>query len=218
MEDRLDRLHARARAHPVFQRLAVVTRILLALGFIPTSLVKIMGRPFTTLGLDTSVGYFFDALHRTGAWWQFIGWAQLTAAVLILIPATSTLGAVIFFPIILNIFVITVAVGFTGTPFITGPMLVAGLFLLCWDWDRLKLLFFPPARRPAVVRWRPTRLEMAGYVLGGLAGLVVMSAVRGLMPRAVTLPALATGAVAALLVLAGWMQAARSPGAVRASR
>ncbi|MEZ4416861.1 MAG: DoxX family protein [Gemmatimonadota bacterium] len=218
MEAFLDRLHAQARANPFFQRLAVVSRILLAVGFIPPSITKILGHRFTSLGLDTPVGYFFDALHRTGAWWQFIGWSQFTAGVLLLIPATATVGAVLFFPIILNIFVITVAVGFTGTPFVTGPMLLAAFFLLCWDYDRLKPMVWPTSRRdtPPLVL---TRVEIAGYLVGGAAALVVLTAIRGLVPRGVVLPALVTGALAALLVLAGWIQAAMrhtpDPGSVR---
>ncbi|MBD0320613.1 MAG: DoxX family protein, partial [Gemmatimonadetes bacterium] len=46
---------------------------------------------------------------------MLVGWAQLAGAILLLIPRTATLGALIFFPIILNIFVITVALHFTGT-------------------------------------------------------------------------------------------------------
>ncbi|HET6668759.1 MAG TPA: hypothetical protein VFH15_00875 [Pyrinomonadaceae bacterium] len=46
-----------------------------------------------------------------------------------------------YFPLILNIFVITVSMHFTGTPVITGLMLLANIYLLCWDYDRLKRVF-----------------------------------------------------------------------------
>ena len=80
----------------------------------------------------------FEAMYRTGFYWNFLGIAQLTAAVLLLFPRTATLGAVVYFPIILNIFVITVSMGFRGTPIIAGLMLLACTYLLCWDYDRLK--------------------------------------------------------------------------------
>ncbi|MEW6126006.1 MAG: hypothetical protein AB1757_03000 [Acidobacteriota bacterium] len=114
------------------------TRILLALGFTPSGLTKVLGNRFTVLGLDNPVGFFFEAFYRTGFYWNFIGLAQLTAALLLLIPRTTTLGAVIYFPIILNIFLITVSMHFTGTPVITGAMLLASIYLLCWDFDKLK--------------------------------------------------------------------------------
>jgi hypothetical protein len=58
-----------------------------------------------------------------------------------LIPRTATLGALVYFPIILNFFIIMVSMHFTGTPFITGLMLLANIYLLCWDYDKLKCLF-----------------------------------------------------------------------------
>ena len=58
------------------------------------------------------------------------------AALLLIIPRTALLGAVIYFPIILNICVLTYAVRFEGTRIAT-LMLLANLFLLVWDYDRL---------------------------------------------------------------------------------
>lgn len=71
----LDRLHARVRANPLLQRFTVCTRILLAVGFIPPSLVKIQGERFTTMPVEHPVGFFSEAMYRTGAHWNFIGWA-----------------------------------------------------------------------------------------------------------------------------------------------
>ncbi|HJR06022.1 MAG TPA: hypothetical protein VJ842_01900 [Pyrinomonadaceae bacterium] len=119
----------------------VCTRILLALGFLPSGLTKVVGNRFTVLGLDNPVGFFFEAMYRTGFYWRFLGLCQLAAALLLVIPRTATLGALVYFPLILNIFVITVSLHFQGTPFITGLMLLANLYLLCWDYDKLKHLF-----------------------------------------------------------------------------
>lgn len=219
MESFLDRLHARARGSFALQRLAIISRLLLALAFVPTALIKVQGLPFTVMGTDTPVGHFFDAMHRTGGYWRFIGWGQLLAGLLLLIPRTATLGAVMFLPIILNIFVITVALGFKGTPFVTGPMLLAAVFLLCWDYDRLKgLLFWPVERRVPVPAAVPvTRLELGGYLLGTAAGLVVLSAQRSLVPARLVLPALAAGGVAALLVLASWLHRLLTRGRIPAA-
>lgn len=126
-----------------------MTRILLCLGFLPSGLKKVLGEPFTILSPETPVGYFFDALHRAGFYYEFIGWAQITAALLLLFPRTAPLGAVLYFPIILNIWVITVAMHFRGTWVITSLMLLATTYLLCWEYDRLKALL--PLRRRAPI-------------------------------------------------------------------
>jgi hypothetical protein len=83
------------------------------------------------------LGHYFDALHLTGFYYTFIGVSQLTAALLLLIPRTTLLGAIIYFPIILNICVLTYATRFEGTRIAT-LMLLANVFLLCWDYARLK--------------------------------------------------------------------------------
>jgi len=211
MERLLDRLHGRVRAHPAFQRLAIISRILLALAFVPTGLVKLMGERFTLMGIDTPVGLFFEAMYQSGGYWTFVGLAQVVAGVLLLIPRTSTLGAVLFFPIVLNIFVITVALEFRGTPFITGSMLLASVFLLCWDYDRLKTVVWPPASSAARSQRVPIgRLERAGYIVGTAAGLGVLGWTRGFVPRALVPVFLGIGALAGVVVLIAWILAARA--------
>ena len=118
-----------------------MTRILLAIGFLPSGLKKALGQRFTLLGTDNPVGFFFEALYQTGVYWNFIGAAQLLAGLLLVIPRTTTLGAIIYFPIILNIFIITVSMHFQGTPFITGMMLLGSIYLLVWDFAKLKPVF-----------------------------------------------------------------------------
>ncbi len=141
----LDRLHERVVQHPFSHAFTWITRVLLFLAFFPSAIKKILNEPFTLLGPETSVCYFFDALHQTGWYYQFIGWAQIFAGVLLLIPRTSLLGALMYFPIILNIWAITVSMHFKGTWVITSLMLLANLYLLCWEYDRLK----------HILRWAP---------------------------------------------------------------
>jgi hypothetical protein len=83
------------------------------------------------------LGQYFDALLNTGYYYTFIGVGQVIVAILLLIPRTALLGAISSFPIILNICVLAYAVRFEGTRAATF-MLLANLFLLCWDYNRLK--------------------------------------------------------------------------------
>lgn len=211
-------LHSRARAKPWLQRFTIVTRILLAVAFIPTGLVKIQGERFTTLGPEHPVGYFFEAMYQTGLYWSFLGWGQLVAAVLLLIPRTATLGALLFLPIILNIFVITISIDFAGTPVVTGLMLLAVLNLLCWDYDRLEpalgAVLSPPASR-APDRAAVSRIgllsERGAYIAATLGGLTFFGAVRALIPREVAAPlALTLLAVAGALALLAGVAARRT--------
>lgn len=224
MEVFLDRLHARARSHPALQRLAVVSRLLLAVGFIPTGLVKILGHRFTT-GVDphSPIGAFFEAMYQTGAYWRFIGWAQLLAGVCLLIPRLTTLGAVLFLPVLGNIFVITVALRFTGTPILVGLMLLADVFLLCWDYDRLKAVVWAPTgaadvgRFPAGVPAGWSLLERAGYRVGIAAALGAFLWTRGLVPRVLLMPCLVLGLAAVGMVVTAWVRPGR-PSALDAQR
>ncbi|WP_261663555.1 hypothetical protein [Deinococcus sp. Marseille-Q6407] len=146
--DRPERWLAAWQGHRLAVPFTWLTRVLLWLAFLPSGLVKLMGQPFTTLPVSDPIGYFFDALLETGTYYQFIGAAQLLAGLLILIPRTAAVGAVLYLCIITNIFVLTVSLGFGGTTVITGLMLLAALYLLAWDYPRWRSLLAParPAR------------------------------------------------------------------------
>src|SRR4030095_10610294 len=125
---------------------AVFCRIALAASFLPTGFVKIMGERFAEgLPSNNPLGHYFDALYITGYYYTFIGISQLIIAILLLIPRTSLLGAMMYFPIIVNICVLTYATRFNGTR-MTTMMVLANLFLLVWDYDRLKHIL--PFKQP----------------------------------------------------------------------
>jgi uncharacterized membrane protein YphA (DoxX/SURF4 family) len=132
-----ERLHAELKRNKWLRYFSVFCRIALALGFIPSGIVKVTGERFTGLPSNHPLGHYFDALHLTGYYYTFIGVGQLLAALLLLIPRTALLGAIFYFPIILNICVLTYATRFEGTRIAT-LMLLANLFLLVWDYQRLK--------------------------------------------------------------------------------
>ena len=138
----LDRLHISVTRRWWTQLFTAFVRVLIGLAFIPPSIPKIMHKPFTVLPDSNPVGAYFNALYNTGYYYEFIGWSQLIAAILLLIPRTSHIGAMLFFPIIVNIAVLTNAVGFVGTWLITILMAIAGLYLVAWEYDRLKPLIF----------------------------------------------------------------------------
>src|ERR1051325_10367350 len=127
---------------------AVFCRVALALGFIPSGIVKITGERFTGLPSNHPLGHYFDALYLTGFYYTFIGVSQLAVALLLLIPRTALLGAILYFPLIFNICVLTYATRFEGTRIAT-LMLLANLYLLCWDYARLKYVLPLASSSPA---------------------------------------------------------------------
>jgi uncharacterized membrane protein YphA (DoxX/SURF4 family) len=135
----LDHLYAEYRRNQWLRYFAVFCRVALALGFIPSGIVKVTGERFTGLPANHPLGHYFDALYLTGYYYTFIGVGQLTVALLLLIPRTALLGAILYFPIIFNICVLAYATRFEGTR-ITTLMVMANLYLLCWDYARLKYI------------------------------------------------------------------------------
>jgi len=170
LEKTLDKIHASLTANKWLQIFTAVTRVLLAIGFIPPSIKKIMGQPFTILPDSNPVGHYFNALYQTGFYYEFLGWGQLVAALLLLFPRTAHLGALMFFPIIANIAVLTSSVGFAGTNYITAMMLLAATYLVAWDYDRLKaILFSKRQENPHFFKleflWLPLLFAVSGFAL-----------------------------------------------------
>lgn len=133
------------RQNRLAQLFIIYTRYLIGGAFVFASLIKIKGQRFTTeSGADSpidSAWHFFETMYASGLYWQFIGLGQLVAAFFLMTQRYARLGALLFLPIIGNIFVITLSYDFRGTPIITGLMLLANLMLVFWEWDDLKVIF-----------------------------------------------------------------------------
>jgi len=203
----LRRAHAWARSRPWLARFTLANRLLLAMAFLPTGLVKATGQRFTTIPVDNPIGFFFEAMYQTGPYWYFIGAVQVVAAVLLLIPATAALGALLFLPVGISVFLITWGVGFQGTTWITAGMLLAVVYLVCWDGDRVWAagaeLFGFGGGAGVLEGMHP--VELAGWTVGGAAGMGVFLVTRSFLPSDATRWFLVAGAAGGLLVLAGWV-------------
>lgn len=176
------------------------------MAFIPTGLVKATGQRFTLLPVENPVGFFFEAMYRTGPYWHFIGMMQIVASVLLFIPGTATLGALLFVPIILSIVLITWGIGFGATVWVTVGMLVSVIYLLCWDGDRVWMAassVVRPSDGPRLLAGA-TPVELTGWGLGGLTGMGLLLITRSFLPRSWTLPLFGLGVFAAFLVVVGW--------------
>ena len=174
--NRLEEIYYEAKSDKWFKGFAVFCRIAMAASFLPTGIVKIMGERFAEgLPSNNPLGHYFDALYLTGYYYTFIGITQAIIAILLLIPRTSLLGALMYYPIIINIFVLTYATRFDGTRLVT-MMVLACLYLLIWDYDRIKhILPFKqqPKTYPSVIK-KPLGKRLRIIFFGGCIAVLAI--------------------------------------------
>jgi uncharacterized membrane protein YphA (DoxX/SURF4 family) len=112
VSSRLYQTYHEAKGNKWFHYFATFCRIALAVAFIISASVKIRGERFAAgLPVNNPLGHYFEALLHTGYYYTFIGIGQLLIAILLLIPRTASLGALMYFPVALNICVLSYASG-----------------------------------------------------------------------------------------------------------
>lgn len=95
------------------------------------------------LGTETQLNpaFVFQSIMRIKSLWIAAAYAQLISGILLSTQRFATLGAILFFPVILCIFLITAYVGFKGTREITLLMMLGTVYLLIWDLKKLLPIF-----------------------------------------------------------------------------
>lgn len=140
----MEKIILRLKLRMGFQVFTIFLRYLLGIAFVWASILKVKGIRFEPHSGENmpigSLSYLLEAMYRSGFYWYFIGWGQLIAGLLIMSQIFSTLGAVVYFPIMLSIFVLTTA--FQAPVFLamTSLMLLSNIYLLLWDWNKLKFI------------------------------------------------------------------------------
>ena len=138
---KFDRFYLEIKSNRWYWYFSIFCRLILSIGFFTAGMVKIMDERFAS-GLSDlhPMGSYLEALYHTGYYYTFIGIAQVVSALLLLIPRTVVLGALLYFPIIINIWILSFAVRFEGS-FISSPLMVlANLYVLAWHYDKLKYI------------------------------------------------------------------------------
>ncbi|MGG8496842.1 hypothetical protein ACQY1Q_10520 [Tenacibaculum sp. TC6] len=156
------------------QLFIIYLRYALGFAFVFASIVKILGLRFTSSsGADFPINtswHFFETMYQSGLYWKFMGWGQLITGLLLLTQKYAKLGAILFLPIMLNIFVITISYDFKGTPFITASMLLANILLIAWDWNTLKVLIHQEITKEQAPLLEHVNIWMyLGWLLFGLS-------------------------------------------------
>ena len=201
--DRFGRLHGAAVSNRWLGHFTVGVRLLLAIGFVPPGLTKVLGEPFTIIPPDNPIGLYFHVLHDTGAYYRMIGLVQVLAGMLLLFPRTALVGALLYLPVITNILVLTWALSFGGTWVITTLMFLANVYLLAWDYDKLRGLWRrregdapDPVLSTLGAALTVGGLGLAGFLALGLLGLSIFNTYGLRAGIVVTLAGAAAGAFA----------------------
>jgi hypothetical protein len=127
------------------------------------------------------MGHYLEALHQTGYYYTFIGVVQLLAAILLLIPRTVTLGAFLYFPVILNITVLTYATRFDGSLFTAPLMTLANLYLLGWNYEKWKYIL--PFNHADLTKQKSLENDALTPVNAGQRGVFSRYGIRSLFAR-----------------------------------
>ncbi|GAB5527378.1 MAG: hypothetical protein Roseis2KO_52500 [Roseivirga sp.] len=115
------------------------------------------------------------AEHDLGLYARFIAGSQIIAGLLLFTQRFSTLGAILTFPIILNIFMVTVSMKWQGTPYVNFFLLSLNAWLLAYDYPKLKFIVTDVTRdiRPLALKRKSLRADM----IWGLSVVAILASV-----------------------------------------
>lgn len=80
------------------------------------------------------------AAHGLAFFARFVAFSQVIAGFLLLTQRFATLGAIISFPLFLNILMVTISLEWQGTPYVNAVFLIMNTYLLIMDYDKLKFI------------------------------------------------------------------------------
>lgn len=159
----------------LFNLAVVGTRILLGFIFFTAGMGKLThGHYFPLTMFPMSLAKILEP-HGLAVWGEFVAWSQVIIGFLLMSQRFATLGAIMSLPLIMNIFMITVSLGFGGTPYLNAFLILLNLFLLAADYHKLKFLFMDDvsAYRTAPLRrkcWQADALWALALALCLVAG------------------------------------------------
>ena len=107
-------------------------KITLGLAFIGSGIRKLPNVKFTELPISNPVGLFFEGMHASGFYWNFIGYYQILFGILLMTKWFSKLTPLLILPVTINIFLVSVSLNMKGTPIITTCMSLGNLYLVMW--------------------------------------------------------------------------------------
>ncbi len=114
------------------------------------------------------------AEHNLGLYARFIAWSQVIAGLTLLSQRFATLGAILTFPIILNIWLVTISLEWQGTPYVNFVLILLNLHLLIADYPKLKFILSQNAEELKAIPLKRRSAKADGiWALG--AGLILLA-------------------------------------------
>lgn len=154
----------------IFTLAVIAVRILLGFIFFTAGMGKLThGHYFPLTIFPMSLSEIL-APYGLSLWGEFVAWSQVVIGFLLMSQRFATLGAIMSLPLISNIFVVTVSLGFVNTPYLNAFLIFLNLFLLAADYHKLKFLFLDDVSE---FRHVPLRRRFRQVDLIWLAGLIL---------------------------------------------
>jgi hypothetical protein len=121
---------------------SLLARLLLGYVFFSSGLCKladghfgqIIGPPFLIADLEP---------HRLGGFGIFLAFSQVMTGALVLSQRWSLLGLVMLVPMNVSILAATISMGWSGTPYVNGFLLLINLLALMYEWKTLRFFLNP---------------------------------------------------------------------------
>jgi uncharacterized membrane protein YphA (DoxX/SURF4 family) len=155
MIGRIQEFVAQARENRAINIFIIILRMLLGFAFVPAGLKKILAQPFTDAANQGPFHEFLHAFHQTGAFYQFVGLVQLTAAMLLMTQTWPTLGAALLTPMLVAICVFCWSTKVIPTALIVSLMCLGLMLLLLWDFSKWRFLFGANDSLPTTASFDP---------------------------------------------------------------
>lgn len=140
------------------------------------------------------------AEHGLGMYARFIALSQVIAGLLLLTQRFATLGAIITFPLILNILMVTVSMNWTGTQYINAFLLLLNVWLLLYDYHKLKFLLTDQQQELKGIALRRSSIKADRIWMVAIAGILIS------IPFSYYSLQVAWGICASMLLLIIWNQ------------
>jgi uncharacterized membrane protein YphA (DoxX/SURF4 family) len=143
----MEKLISKLKQNRLLQIFTISLRYLVGSAFVYAGISKIdekvvMPKSEANAWINTAY-HFFKTMFESGLYWHFIGWSQVTVGFLLMSQVFSTAGAVAFFPIMLSIFILSLSFESITVPIFTFFLLLGNIYLLLWDWHKLKFIVLP---------------------------------------------------------------------------
>ncbi len=147
-------------------------RIFIGLAFLPASLKKLLGQPFTDIEKSGVFHEFLHAFHAVDGFYQLVGALQLVTAILLMTQRFATLGAALALPILIAISGLCWSSAGIPTVTVVTLMTFGVLGLLLWESERWLAVF--GAEGDAIEISRPAITAQVDRVLWERCGVAII--------------------------------------------